>query len=575
MENNSLTRGTVRFGSFELDLRAGELRKADVKIKLQEQPLQILAMLLEHPGQVVTREELRNRLWASDTFVDFDHSLNKAINKLREALGDSADNPHFVETLAKRGYRFLDDPRRTPGKIQSLLVLPLENLSRDPEQEYFADGLTEELNSKLARISALRVLSRTTAMHYKGVRKPLPELARELQVEGVVEGTVMRSGDRIRISAQLIHAPTDTHLWAESYERDLRDVLGLQAEVAGAIAREVAVKVTPHEQAQLARSHQVDPEAYEAYLKGRFHWNKRTIEGLKKGGEYFQQAIEKDPGYAAAYAGLADSAAILGWWGFVPPDQGCGRAKAAALKALEIDDTLADAHASLGFSLLHYDFAFLAAEREFQRALELNPRNPTAVQWHAACLTTMARPDEAVNEILRAVQLDPLSLVIHWTAGALLYHARQYDRAIAQSRRCLELEPSFPPPRWTIAIALVKKGATESAVAEMEDVVRLTGENTLYLATLAHCYGASGRRDDALSILQQLQDLSKQRYVTAYWPAVIYASLNEKDETFRWLDIAYQERSAWMVYTKIFPWFDNLRSDPRFDDLLRRMNFPP
>src|ERR1700740_2572118 len=258
MQSPSSGTEPVRFGLFEVDLRAGELRRQGVKLKLQEQPFQILAMLLANPGQVVTREQLRSKLWPVDTFVDFDHSLNKAINKLREALGDSADSPRFIETLAKRGYRFLAEMKGSPGRIQSLLVLPLENLSRDPEQEYFADGLTEELITKLARVSALRVLSRTTAMHYKCVRKALPEIARELQVDGVVEGTVLRSGERVRISAQLVHAPTDTHLWAESYERDLQDVLALQSEVAQAIAREVQVKLTPQEQAHFAQVRPVD-----------------------------------------------------------------------------------------------------------------------------------------------------------------------------------------------------------------------------------------------------------------------------------------------------------------------------
>src|SRR2546426_1732644 len=309
MESDRAIRGAVRFGAFELDLRARELRKQGVMIKLQEQPFQILAMLLEHPGLVVTREELRNKLWPADTFVDFDHGLNKAINKLREALGDSAENPRFIETLAKRGYRF-----SSPGQIRSLLVPPLENLSGDPEQEYFADGFTEELINKLARISALRVLSRTTAMHYKGVRKPLPEIARELRVDAVVEGTVLRSGDHVRISAQLVDARMDTHLWAESYDRDVSDVLALHAEVAQAIARQVHVKLTRHEETLLARVHTVDPDAYEAYLKGRYHWNRRGGETLPKAVHYFQQAIAKDPTYAAAYSGLADCQSIRGWW---------------------------------------------------------------------------------------------------------------------------------------------------------------------------------------------------------------------------------------------------------------------
>src|SRR6266849_4051644 len=301
---------TIRFGVFEVDLRAGELRKQGIKVKLQEQPLQVLQILLENPGAVVAREQLQQRIWPSDTFVDFDHGLYNAIRRLREALEDSAETPHYVETLARRGYRFIGRldhaPTSIPGPIRSLAVLPLENLSRDPHQEYFAEGLTEALITTLAKIGELRVISRSSAMLYKGVRKPLREIARELEVDAIVEGTVLRAGHRVRITAQLIDPMKESHLWAESYERHLRDILDLQAEVAQAIAREIQVKLTPQEQAQFAQSRPVNPEAYEAYLKGRYHWNRRSREGLPKGVQYFQEAIAKDPAYAAAYAGLAD-----------------------------------------------------------------------------------------------------------------------------------------------------------------------------------------------------------------------------------------------------------------------------
>jgi TolB-like protein/DNA-binding winged helix-turn-helix (wHTH) protein len=330
----NLREGFIRFGGFELDTHAGELRKSGCSVRLQEQPLAILRSLLERPGQIVTREELRQKIWPADTFVDFDHGINNAIKRLREALQDTAETPTYIETLPRRGYRFkgavdgrfLGKLADVPKQIQSLLILPLENLSRDPEQEYFADGLTEELITRLAKISSLRVLSRTTAMHYKGVRKPLPEIARELQVEGVVEGTVLRSGERVRISAQLIHAPTDSHLWAQSYEHNLRDVLQLQAEVAAAIAREVEVKLTVQEQAQLTRTRKVLAEAYEEYLRGRYYWNKRTADGLSKGAEYFQRAIEMDPTYAIAYSGLSDCAERAGYLGFHTVEQGSMRA---------------------------------------------------------------------------------------------------------------------------------------------------------------------------------------------------------------------------------------------------------
>src|SRR2546430_7464621 len=312
MEHLRSVRASVRFGAFELDQDAGELRKQGTRMKLQEQPLQMLQVLLQRPGEVVTREELQQKIWPSDTFVDFDHGINNAIKRLREALGDAAETPHYIETLPRRGYRFIGKIEYNAPRMRSLAVLPLENLSHDPQQEYFAEGLTEALITTLAKIGELRVVSRTTAMLYKDVHKPLREIARELEVDAIVEGTVLRAGQRVRITAQLIDAANETHLWAESYERHLRDVLHLQAELAQSIARQVQVKLTPQEQAQLAQSRPVNPEAYEAYLKGRYHWNRRSREGLPKAVQYFEQAIATDPTYAAAYAGLPDSLSGLG-----------------------------------------------------------------------------------------------------------------------------------------------------------------------------------------------------------------------------------------------------------------------
>ena len=391
-EGNS-AQGPVRFGEFEVDFRAGELRKADLKIRLQKQPFQILEILLAWAGEVVSREELQQHIWPADTFVDFDQGLSNAIKRLREALCDSVESPRFIETIPRRGYRFIGMvENRVTSRIQSLAVLPLENLSGDPEQEYFADGLTEALITNLVKISALHVVSRTSVMQYKGVHRPLREITRELGVDAVVEGTVRRAGVRVCISAQLVDARVDRHLWAESYERDLRDILVLQADVAGAIVQEVRAKLTLQEQEKLARTRQVDPEAYEAYLKGRYYWNRRTPEGVRRGYQYFQRAIEKDPTYAAAYAGLADFAGVAGWWGFVPPEQGCGRAKKAAQTSLDIEET-AEAHASLGWGIIHYDFDVVAAEKEFQMAIRLDPRYATAHQWYAHFLGYMGRWD--------------------------------------------------------------------------------------------------------------------------------------------------------------------------------------
>jgi TolB-like protein len=448
MKGDHRARTTTHFGVFEVDLRAGELRRRGIKVKLQEQPLQILQILLENPGDVVTREELQQRIWPADTFVDFDHGLNNAIRRLREALGDSADTPHYVETLARRGYRFIGSlcagPASTLAHLRSLAVLPLENLSHDPQQEYFAEGLTEALIATLAKIGELRVVSRTSTLQCKGVRKPVREIARELGVDTIVEGTVLRVGRRVRITAQLIDAHKETHLWAESYERDLRDVLSLQSELAQAIAREIQVKLTPRERAYFAQVKPVDLEAYEAYLKGRYHWNRRSTQGLSKATQCFQQSIARDPNYAPAVAGLADCLSTLSAWGFVSPDEGCGKAKVLAEKALEIDHSSADAHASLAFASMWYDYDFSTAEREFKRSIELDSRYATAHEWYGIYLGfVIGRFEEAYTEFQRALRLDPLSSIITCMLGYAYYSAHRYDQAIEQYEKTLELALPF------------------------------------------------------------------------------------------------------------------------------------
>jgi len=568
----------IQFGVFELDLRSGELRKRGVKVKLQEQPLQILGILLEKPGEVVTREELRQRIWQADTFVDFDHGLNNAIRRLREALGDSAETPRYIETLSRRGYRFISNfDAATSGAFppRSLAVLPLENLSRDPEQEYFAEGLTEALITTLAKIGELRVVSRTSAMLYKGVRKPLREIARELEVDTIVEGTVLRVGRRVRITAQLIDAARETHLWAESYERDLRHVLALQSEVAQAIAREVQVKLTPQERAHLSQTRPVDPEAYESYLKGRYHWNRRSGEGLGRAVQFFQQAIKEDPTYAAAYAGLADCLSVLGWWGFVSPDEGCGKAKGLAQKALEIDHSLAEAHASLAFATMFYDYNFSAAEREFERSIELNPRYATAYQWFGLSLAMTGRYEEGFAQLKRAIRLDPHSAIIHACLGMAYWCGRRYEQQIEHFKKTLELDPSLAQGRWGLACAYLNQCMYEPAIAEMRQALQLLQDNPMAVAFLGEVYAAAGYRDEAQKILEQLKELSKQRYVTPYYVGRIYAALNENDKALDCLETAHREHTVWTVFLKLDPRLDGLRSDPRFQDLLRHMNFPP
>jgi TolB-like protein/Flp pilus assembly protein TadD len=564
----------VRFSGFELD-PAGELRSEGKKVKLQDQPLQILQSLIERHGQIVTREELRAKIWPSDTFVDFDHGINNAIKRLREALGDTAETPRFVETVPRRGYRFVAK-LETSGEARSLAVLPLENLSRDPEQDYFADGLTEALITSLAKIAALRVVSRTTVMKYKGGRnKSVPEIARELGADRIVEGTVLRSGNRVRISVQLIDAVTDIHLWAENYERDLQDVLTLQGEVARAIAEEIRVKLTPEEKAQLRPTRRVNAEAYEMYLKGRYHWNKRNLQGLTKGAEYFQKAIDRDPTYAAAYAGLADTASRMGFWTDAPPEDACARGKVAALRAIEMDNTLSEAYAGLGYAHLHYDFDIRAAEEAAERAIELDPHNSLALQGRSLCFAVKGQAVDAVAELGRALQLEPLNVHLLWNRCIFYYFARQYDEALALCTKALELDPKSAPLHWTLGLILVQKQMNGKAVEEAEEAVEISCRAPFFLGNLGHIYGAVGREEDALKTIRELEELSKQRHVSPYWHGMTYAAFpNKKDEALLWLERARQDRAPWMIYLKGPPWFDNLRSDPRYYSLLQRMNIP-
>ena len=466
--------------------------------------------------------------------------------------------------------------RSASPHFESLAVLPLENLSRDPDQEYFADGMTEALITDLSKISALRVISRTSVMQYKGVKKPLPQIARELNVDGVIEGSVQRSGDRVRITAQLIEAATDRHLWAESYERELSDVLALESEVAQAIAGEIRVKLTRPEKLQLASARPVSPAAYEANLKGRYFWNKRTPEGVKTAIEYFQQSIEKDPNYALAYAGLADCYVVP--VNPSPPREKMPKAKAAATKALQLDDTLAEAHTSLASVLSRYDWDWPGAEKEFKRALELNPRYAEAHEWYAAWyLVPMGRLQEAIAEEKRAQELDPVSLIINFELGIVLYYAREYDQAIEQFRKTLELNPNFRQAQTSLAAAYGQKGMYEQAVAGLQKSLTLPGgtEWPPTRAGLGYAYGVSGRKDEARKVLNEMKQLARQKYVSAYDVALIYVGLDEKDLAFTWLEKAYEERSFVLSNIKAEPRMDGLRSDPRFQNLLRRIGIPP
>jgi TolB-like protein len=530
-------------------------------------------MLLERPGRLVSREELRTALWPSNSYVDFDQGLNRAVNKLREALGDSAENPRLVETLARRGYRFLGNLAADPNTIRSLLVLPLENLPHDPEQDYFAEGFADELTACLAKISALRVVSRTTAVVAKRAGKTLPEIAHELSIDGVIEGSVLRADGRVRITVQLVHALSDTHVWAESYERDLRNILALQAEVSRAVANEIQVRLTPGEQAAFADSPVVDPVAYDACLRGRYYWDKRTPAAVALAISAFREALTRDPGYAPAHAGLAECFGVLGWWGYVSPREGCAKAKALALRTLEIDPDLAEGHSALAWAVQHHDYDFKQAEREFQRAIELDPRYAVARYRFAMTLAHLGRFEEAIAQCTCALGLDPLSYTANAVMCWVYWMARSFDRLLEHGRRTVELHPDIPHSHWPLGFAYVELGDPETGIPEMRLAVEVGGA-TLFRALLAETCALAGRRDEAQQIMQQLQQQSNEQYVTPYMFARIHTALGSPDEAFRWLDVGYRERAPWMILLKRDPRLDSLRCDPRYQALIRLMNFP-
>ena len=460
------------------------------------------------------------------------------------------------------------------GRIESIVVLPLENLSRDPEQEYFADGMTEALITNLAQIRALKVVSRTSAMQYKGVRKPLPEIARALQVDSVVEGTVARFGNRVRITAQLIEAATDRHLWAQSYERDLSDVLALQGEVARAIADEVRVQVSGEEQALLQPKRRVDPQAYELYLRGRHHWNRRTSAGTRKGIEYFHQAIQRDPQYAAAYAGLARAYDTMGTYNFIAPSEAFSQAATAAARALELDPALPEAHTALGGVLFTHNWDWQRAEAEFRRALALDPNSADAYHWYSDFLSAMGRSEEAIASIQRAHSLEPLSLTINMSVAVCYFYARRYDDAIAQQKRTLELDPTFAPAFRNLGGAYEEKGMWNEAIDAFMRAGSLSPGDLTATGLLAHAYAKSGRRDEATHLIRELMEQSKTRYVSPYTMAAIHVGMGDTEQAFENLEKAFTSRDRGMVWIKVAPRLDALRSDPRFSDILRRMKLP-
>jgi TolB-like protein/Tfp pilus assembly protein PilF/tRNA A-37 threonylcarbamoyl transferase component Bud32 len=456
--------------------------------------------------------------------------------------------------------------------IRSLAVLPLENTSHNPEQDYFADGMTDELINDLGNIGALRVISRTSSMRFKGSRKSLPEIARMLNVDAVVEGSVMLAGDRVRIITQLVYAPNDRDLWTQRYEGDLRDVLGLQREVASAIANQIKVKLTQQEHTRLQEAPQVNADAYQAYLKGRYHWNRRDRASLEKSIRYFQDVIAEDPNYALGYAGLADVYVLLGADWSISTREANERAKAAAKKALEIDDGLAEAHASLA-GVYHNEWNWQAAENEFQKAIDLNPSYATAHHWYSIYLSTVGRFDESVKEARKAIELDPLSLMINANLGTRLGEARRYDEAADQCRKTVDMDPNFGPGYFCLGLSSVQRGRLKEGARELQKALELFPGNPLFLGQLGVAYGLSGEKRLAGEVLEKLKEPTHSA-LPHYCIAMVYASLGDKQQAIASLSKAYDQGSVDLINLKIDPVFAPIRSDVRVQDLMRRMRFP-
>ena len=617
-----------RFDSFELDFRARELRKNGVKLRLQGQPIQVLAVLLNRSGELVTREELRAEVWPEDTFVGFDHSLHNAIARIREVLGDSASDPRYIETLPRRGYRFIGKvetvapedttvpgvpeqvvplpirhnsgrlraaiaittltlvvgglalwlPHRTSAALplRSIAVLPLDNLSGDASQEFFVEGMTDELITNLAKVSSLRVISRTSVMRYKGTKKQLPEIARELNVDGIIEGSVMRSGGRVRITAQLLHGPTDRHLWAETYDRDLGDVLKLQREVAEAIAMQVRAQLPAAQQAHLPTVRSVHPEAYDAYLRGRYYMTTEFTkpQQLLRAQRYFRESIAKDPGFALAYSGLADSYTYLAIFRYLAPRSAYQSAQQAIHQALELDDNIGEAHDTLGVLSWRFERDFAAAEREFNHAIALDPSYSCTHEDNSLYLGLLGRRSEALAELTRSKELDPGPSSVMTEAGTY-YQLRDYTRLLEVSREGVRSNPTEWVEHYYLGIGYEATGKLLEAISEYQKAVEISEGDQEPIASLAHGYAVLGKKAEAQKILRDLEQRSANVYVSPYLLATIYAGLGDKDRAFEFLEKAFEERNLDMS----FHWnadlrIDNLRSDPRFAGLTRRSGVP-
>ena len=635
----------VRFGAFQLNLLTGELRKSGARINLPDQPFQILKALLERPGELISREELRQRLWSAETFVDFEHGLNAAVRRLRDALGDSADVPRFIETLPRRGYRFIAPVIQPPATEEAssrpeepttsealpppavalapsvtrarvlgvvativlvaaavlwvfgyrsrstvrgesagtsgrsmLAVLPFENLTGNPEQEYLADGMTEELIAQLGRMdpSRLGVIARTSAMQFKKTTKRADQIGSDLGVSHLLEGSVRTTGGRIRVAVQLIETRHQTHVWAEQYERDVRDVLALQREVAEAIVEHIttSLAIAPADVNADARRHSTIAEANEHYLRGRYYWSKDTADGHKKAREHFRRAIDLDPSFALAHSGLADTYVLLGSDGFMPMRDAYPLARTAALKALALDDALAEAHNSMAAINADYYWDWVEADRHFKRAVALNPNYDTALRFYSGYLACMGRIEEALTLARRAQRLDPASAGTQMNVGVILYFARRYDDAVVAIKEALDLAPDFGPAYVMLGRIYLAKGMPDRAVAELERARGLMGRRPDVLTPYAYALARAGRQREARAMLDGLREIAKPRTPAPFRIAMVHIALGETDRAFEWLEKAIDARDWQMGLLNVEPAFDPLRSDQGFAALVERVGLP-
>ena len=566
--------GTIyEFGPFQIGKAERLLRRGTNVVPLPPKAADLLLTLLEHSGEAVRKDELLHAVWPG-TFVE-EGSLAQNVSLLRKALGESPESP-YIETVPKRGYRFIAAVRSIEhghAARRSLAVLPLANLSGEHAQDFFAEGMTDELIGRLMRIQALRVASRTSVMPYSGTAKSLRQIASELNVDWIVEGAVIQAGGRVRITAHLIEASSENQLWADEYEKDAHDVLALQSEVAGEIARQVKVTMTAPEQFSISTVRTIDPDAYDAHLRGRHFLNRRTRSDLNRATGYFQTAIDRDPTYAPAHAGLADAYALLGTIGYdvLPPREAMPRARAASLRALEIDGTMAEAHTALGYVKLSYEWDWDAAEEAFGHAISHNAAYAAAHLWYGHCMFAAQRLEDAARAMRRAWELDPLSVPCNLGVGWSLYYARRYDEAIAQFRKTLELAPFVPMVLYELGLSYQSIGRYDEAFLAFQKGHELSAGEAASVMLLAHLGALTGKDAEANRGLARLEEMSKTQYVPALYTAFVHAGRGDRDQAFAWFDRALEERSSYLVYLAVEPALDTLRPDPRYADLLRRI----